>query len=97
MPRLFAHFPDGLSTWFAAHIGQRIGGKRFSFYDYGIQRNTQIYGQREAPNYNISSIDSNYIVLMSGMNDFLSDTQDLDILRSQLSGQSLILLKNVFY
>jgi hypothetical protein len=84
--RLFAHFPDSTSTITGAHMGQRIKSGNFSYYDYGVVKNLKIYGQTEPPNYNLSKIDSQYIVLMSGLNDFLGDPTDVDLLRSQLTG-----------
>ncbi len=86
IPRLFAHFPDSTSTITGAHLGQRIKSGNFAHYDYGVVKNLEIYGQTAPPNYNLSKIDSQYIVLMSALNDFLGDPTDVDLLRSQLTG-----------
>ncbi len=74
-------------------MGQRIKSGNFSYYDYGVAKNLKIYGQTEPPNYNISKIDSQYIVLMSALNDFLGDNTDVDLLRSQLTGSINLPLK----
>ncbi len=46
----------------------------------------KIYGQTKPPDYNLSRIDSKYIVLMSGVNDILSDPTDVNQLRNHLTG-----------
>jgi len=86
IPRLFAHFPDNPSSILSAHLGQRINSGSFAYYDYGVKTNLKIYGQSEPPNYDLSKIDSKYIVLMSGMNDILADQKDIESLRRQLTG-----------
>jgi hypothetical protein len=80
------HFPDGTSTLILAHLAQRVDLKNFAFYDYGILKNAKIYGQSMPPNYNLSAITSKNIILISGVNDFLAEPTDVDILRSQLKG-----------
>ncbi|CAG2119232.1 unnamed protein product, partial [Medioppia subpectinata] len=85
-PRLFAHFPDSSSTIAVSHVIQRIMNENFSYFSYNSsEMNQRVYGQQTAPNYNISSIDSKYIVIMNGLNDWIADPTDVDILVDQLT------------
>ena len=82
----YGHFPDGTSSRVLAHLAQRVVLNTFNFYDYGREKNLQLYRSALAPEYNISRIDNQYIILVSGANDYLSDPIDVDYLRSKLSG-----------
>ena len=83
----YGHFPDGASSRVLAHLAQRVVWNTFSFYDFGNQRNMQLYRSTQAPQYNISRIDNPYIIFVSGANDFLADPIDVDYLRSRLTGK----------
>lgn len=88
VPALYAHLPDSTSTFVVAHLSQRVDSYDFAYYDYGMQINQKIYGQPKPPKYELANITSTDMVLMSGINDFLADPTDVDILRSQLKGNS---------
>lgn len=75
-----------------AHWAQRVVYNTFSYYDYGVEENLSRYGTDIPPIYNLSKIDSENIMLISGINDWLADPDDVDILRSQLSGQFNIII-----
>lgn len=83
----FAHFPDGTSTRALAHLAQRVVFNTFSFYDWGETKNIELYNTPIAPIYNLSRIDNQYMIFFSGMNDYLADPTDVDILRSKLTGK----------
>ena len=61
--------------------------QNFSYYSYSPDINRQLYGQEVAPNYDISRINSENIVIMQGLNDWIADTVDVEILINQLKGE----------
>jgi len=87
IPASFGHFPDGTSSLVLAHLAQRVDLRNFAFYDYGAVKNNKVYGQSKPPKYDLSKIDSGNMILISGVNDFLADPTDIDIVRSQLTGR----------
>ncbi|XP_054166027.1 lipase member J-like [Oppia nitens] len=87
IPRLFGHFPDGSSSIALSHVVQRIESQNFSYYNYNTsEANMRAYKQSFAPNYNISNIDSQNIVIMTGLNDWIADPIDVNILINRLNG-----------
>lgn len=87
IPPLYGHFPDGTSSRVLAHLAQRVTKNTFSYYDFGKEKNEKVYNTPNAPVYNLSQINLESIILLSGINDFLADPTDVDILRSQLTGK----------
>ena len=87
IPFTTGHFPDETSMAAFAHWAQRVVYNTFSYYDYGIEENLLRYGTAIPPIYNLSKIDSENLMFISGINDWLADPDDVDILRSQLIGQ----------
>ncbi|CAG2175671.1 unnamed protein product, partial [Oppiella nova] len=85
IPAIIGHFPDGTSSLILAHLAQRVNNKNFAYYDYGNAKNARLYGQSNPPSYNLAQITSRNIALMTGVNDYLADPTDVDILRSQLT------------
>lgn len=84
---MIGHFPDGTSSLVLAHLAQRVNNKDFAYYDYGSAQNNKVYGQSSPPKYNLSEIKSRDMILISGVNDYLADPTDVDILRSELTGE----------
>lgn len=58
-------------------------------YDYGW-RNKKVYGQSSPPEYDLSKITNQHIVLMSSKNDKLADPEDVNLLRSKLTVKPVI-------
>lgn len=86
VPPLYGHFPDGTSSRVLAHLAQRVTRNTFSYYDFGEEKNQKIYNTPTAPVYNLSRINLKSMILLSGINDFLADPTDVDMIRSQLTG-----------
>lgn len=78
------HFPAGTSTKNIVHFAQGVTSRRFQKYDYG-RKNMQIYGSKQPPEYNLTSITNEHIALMSSYNDWLADPMDVQVLRRKLS------------
>ncbi|XP_034240332.1 lipase 1-like [Thrips palmi] len=56
MLRMMGHYPTGASIRQVMHYFQGITSGEFRQYDYGAQRNRQIYGSRLPPRYNLTNV-----------------------------------------
>lgn len=83
-PEFFREFFKATSIKAVRHFVQMYLSKRFSMYDYGAKKNMLIYGQAEAPNYELRNVRSDRIILVRGLADFLSDPQDHQLLIKEL-------------
>lgn len=81
----YSHLPFYTSYKVLRHFGQLIKGKRFARYDYGAEKNLQVYGSRTNPSYAINRIKSQSIVLISAKTDTLSPPEDVNKFRSELT------------
>ncbi|CAH2056958.1 unnamed protein product, partial [Iphiclides podalirius] len=80
---LYGHFPAGTSARNLAFYGQgRLSG-RFQKYDYGLAKNSEIYGSVFPPLYNLSRANVP-VLLIYGNSDFLVDPRDTKWLATQL-------------
>lgn len=77
------HVLAGVSVKTVAHFGQLIMSGNFQRYDEEKEGNIRRYGTPTPPKYNVSLITSP-IVLVCGQNDWLSTSEDIQILNSQL-------------
>ncbi|CAK1584109.1 unnamed protein product [Parnassius mnemosyne] len=80
---LFGHFPAGTSIRNLAFYGQNVIGGRFQKYDYGPNKNLELYGTVQPPLYNLNRTNIP-VVLMYGENDVLVDSKDVQWLSTQL-------------
>ena len=79
------HTPAGTSAWNMVHLAQMVKTeKRVQRFDLGRLGNMQKYGQEKPPEYHFERITNKYIALMSSQNDWLSDSRDVDYIRSKL-------------
>ena len=76
-------FPAGTSARNMVHFAQAVLSRRFARFDYG-DRNMQVYGSREAPEYPLENITSRHIIVFLSQNDWLSNPRDTDILVQRL-------------
>jgi lysosomal acid lipase/cholesteryl ester hydrolase len=53
---LFSYFPTGTSIYEFEQYVQIAQSKNFQKFDYGKEKNVEIYGQSEPPTYNLSKI-----------------------------------------
>lgn len=56
IPIYLKHIPNGISRRVLYHIEQIIRKESFCKYDWGTQKNMQLYKQVEPPSYNISNV-----------------------------------------
>ncbi|CAH0722280.1 unnamed protein product, partial [Brenthis ino] len=77
------HILAGVSVKTVAHFGQLIMSGNFQRYDEEKEGNIRRYGTPTPSKYNVSLITSP-VVLVCGQNDWLSTSEDIQILASQL-------------
>ncbi|UXI20919.1 Na+/K+ ATPase alpha subunit [Sarcoptes scabiei] len=85
IPFAYGHFPDNTAALLLAHLAQRVVNNTFSFFDYGLEENLNLYSSMNSPTYNISRITSKHLIFISGLNDWLADPEDVESLRKQLT------------
>ena len=76
-------FPAGTSSKNMIHFAQAVQSHRFAMFDYG-DKNEDVYCSRQAPEYRLEDITSPHIVLFTSLNDWLSSSDDTEILVKRL-------------
>ncbi|XP_073956256.1 lipase 1-like [Choristoneura fumiferana] len=69
------HFPAGTSLKNLARYGQSVNGERYCKFDYGHEKNMEIYGG-DPPDFNLSAV-SIPVVILQGKNDGIVDYSDV--------------------
>lgn len=87
MPVYFAHTPAGTSAWNLIHWAQGFNSGHFSRFDYGKRGNIDRYGTDRPPEYPLEKITSPNIAIMTSLNDWLADPEDVRSLRNRLKGE----------
>lgn len=83
LPIITSHIPAGSSSKTFFHFIQGYGTKRFQRFDYGIEKNQEVYASSLPPEYDVSLITTPMTLVVSE-EDWFSDTNDVEILRSRL-------------
>ncbi|CAH2105693.1 unnamed protein product [Euphydryas editha] len=83
LPVITSHIPAGSSSKTFFHFIQGYGTKRFQRYDYGKEKNREVYASSLPPEYNVSLITIPMTLFVSEV-DWFSDTNDVEILRNRL-------------
>ena len=78
------HFPSGTSFQCINHFRQLVLAKRFQKYDYGREKNLQIYDSETPPEIPVSGYYDVPIALMCGQSDKLASAPDYVWLRDNL-------------
>ena len=76
----FANFPSGTSVVNLSHFAQIIRKRRFVKYDHGPIRNLELYGQIEAPDYDLRNVPGEKVSIITGTADRLSTIEDNEVL-----------------
>ncbi|XP_012231435.1 lipase 1-like [Linepithema humile] len=84
LPVILAHFPSSTSTKTLIHYGQEMISGKFCAYDYGREKNMQMYNATIPPDYDLSRI-TVPIALIYAYNDLLATEKDVKILRDLLT------------
>ncbi|CAH8842441.1 unnamed protein product [Trichobilharzia szidati] len=84
LPIYVAHTPAGTSVQNMVHYCQAIMSDRFQKYDYGDEKNVEIYGQPDPPLYDISKLKVP-IVIYYGGHDWLASPKDVRKLAKQIN------------
>lgn len=69
-----------------AHLAQQYRQKTFAKFDYGFWGNMIRYSGPKPPPYDLSRVPTNNLFLIHGGKDALSDTMDVALLISKISG-----------
>ncbi|CAN7938446.1 unnamed protein product, partial [Ixodes hexagonus] len=83
IPVYIAHMPAGTSTQNIVHYAQMYQAKDFIMFDYGTERNNDMYGQDTPPEYPLEKIYTN-VALFTGQGDRFADPTDVQSLRKRL-------------
>lgn len=83
LPVIYAHLPSGASTKQLVHYGQEIVSGEFQKFDYGAQKNMQIYNSKVPPKYHVERVTSP-VALFYSMQDWFSNVTDVNVLRNTL-------------
>lgn len=81
------HFPNRTSKQNYVHIVQNLRDKRFAKFNWGEEKNMQLYGSADPPKYRLEKIDNPYIALMYSSDDPLGTPSDIENLKKQLTGK----------
>lgn len=75
--RIFRYFPAGTSVTNFKRYAQALESERFVKIDYGSEKNKEVYGSSEPPEYNFKA--SNVpTVIFHGLSDHVVDTVDVE-------------------
>ena len=75
----------GTSIWTGVHFLYNNAKNQFAKFDYGLEENIIKYGKPDPPEYNLSAINSKYIILVQSLGDSLADPVDVMRLKSELT------------
>ncbi|XP_045777365.1 lipase 3-like [Maniola jurtina] len=84
IPVIVSHLPGGASIRQIKHFGQTVASHEFRKYDYGVDLNMKIYGQRQPPKYNMADVKVP-VTLYYSEEDWLVHPKDVDRLQKELS------------
>nr|XP_012231417.1 PREDICTED: lipase 3-like isoform X1 [Linepithema humile] len=84
LPKILTHFPSSTSFNAVAHFVQEIKSGKFRAYDYGREKNIQIYNATVPPDYDLSRITTPIALIHSDSDSFVNE-KDLKILRGLLT------------
>lgn len=82
-PAIFGHAPAGASIFQFVHYLQNMMSASFRKFDYGEDKNLEMYGSTEPPIYAVGNV-TVPIALFYSDNDWLCDVQDVKQLESTL-------------
>ncbi|XP_012231374.2 lipase 3-like isoform X1 [Linepithema humile] len=84
LPMILVQFPSGTSIKLVSHFLQEINSGKFRAYDYGREKNMQIYNATIPPDYDLSRITVPIALIHAG-NDWVVTEKDLKMLRDSLT------------
>lgn len=80
-PKLLKHNPCATSIQSILHFAQLINIpenlQKFTKYNYGTEKNLQLYGSAEPPEYDLRNIQTK-VILIKGTKDDLSNHKDVN-------------------
>lgn len=83
LPVIFSHVPAGSSIRQLIHYGQVTNSGRFRKYDFGPEKNREIYNRTTPPDYNLKKITAPVAIYYS-LNDWITTISDIHILMKKL-------------
>ncbi|KAG9510217.1 Peptidyl-prolyl cis-trans isomerase 6 [Fragariocoptes setiger] len=80
-----ATLPTSMGGRQTLHWAQMLGNDNVQAFDYGLEKNLQVYGRPKAPIYDLSRVRLNKsIVMIVGVNDLLTVPKDYHWLKNKL-------------
>lgn len=70
VPEILGHLPAGTSVRTIVHYAQGVLSETFRKYDFGIEKNMEVYGQPIPPEYDFSKMTAP-VALYWAQNDWL--------------------------
>uniref|UniRef100_A0A1B6CKM9 Uncharacterized protein n=1 Tax=Clastoptera arizonana TaxID=38151 RepID=A0A1B6CKM9_9HEMI len=86
LPIILGHNPAGVSARTVVHYAQEIQSKRFCPFDFGVEKNMEVYNSSQPPSYNLSLITAP-VSLIYASNDYLATPSDVEYLFKTLNTQ----------
>ncbi|KAF5294557.1 hypothetical protein FQR65_LT10749 [Abscondita terminalis] len=78
---------DSISHKIITYIIQKLSSGGFEYFDYGVDKNMQIYGSPTPPRYNVSALRiPNYFIRAT--NDWMNKEENVDLLSKELSKEA---------
>ncbi len=75
----FGHYPSGTSLRSMVHYSQESKTGNFQYYDFGPEKNEQVYGQKTPPIIDIANINTSLpVALFVGTEDEIADPKDCE-------------------
>ncbi|XP_028165497.1 lipase 1-like [Ostrinia furnacalis] len=82
-PTFFGHYPGGSTRKIFQHLGQVYKRDKFANFDYGEDKNLQLYGTSEPPDFDLSKVTMK-TALFVGEEDYLGTVKDAERLNQSL-------------
>ncbi|KAI5645180.1 alpha/beta hydrolase fold domain-containing protein [Phthorimaea operculella] len=83
-PVMFSHYPSSFSSKQLIHFGQLVQSGKFRRFDYGSDKNVDVYGTKSPPDYPVGKINTPVAIVYSRANDWVSVYEDVLILKNNL-------------
>ncbi|KAG0426392.1 hypothetical protein HPB47_026522 [Ixodes persulcatus] len=81
LPLYLCYAPSGTSMKNIIHLDQMVKSKKPQKFDYGVEMNRVLYGQRRPPLYNLSNVKTDVGVFWSEGDEFVAPQDVRDLVR----------------
>jgi pimeloyl-ACP methyl ester carboxylesterase len=92
-PVFMSHFPDGMSVRASAHLVQMVARSAFAPYDYGHERNMDVYGKTSPDEYPLHLVTAPMLATWT-YNEILVCREDVEHLVNRLPDATMFRVPN---